>query len=95
MLERAGHPQAVATGAALQVGDTVFELLAPTGEGPVSAHLDRYGEGIRSTVFKVMDLGRLQKHLTEKGIYLVPGVRESTLAVPAEQNHNLLFEFTE
>jgi hypothetical protein len=95
MLERSGHPRAVATGAALQVGDTVFELLAPTGEGPVSAHLDRYGEGIRSTVFKVMDLGRVEKHLAEKGIDLVPGDREGTLAVPAEQNHNLLFEFSE
>jgi catechol 2,3-dioxygenase-like lactoylglutathione lyase family enzyme len=95
VLERTGHPQAAALGASFQLGNTMFELLAPTGDGPVSAHLDRYGEGIRSTVFKVLELGRLEKHLAEKGIDLVPGDRENTLAVRAEQNHNLLFEFAE
>jgi hypothetical protein len=92
---RSLRPQAVAMGAELQIGDTVFEVLAPTGSGPISSFIDRYGERIRSTVFKTIDLDRVAKHLGEQGIDLVPGDREGTLAIPPEQNHNLLFEFTE
>jgi hypothetical protein len=92
---RSPRPQAVAMGAELQIGDTVFEVLAPTGSGPISSFLDRYGERIRSTVFKTVNLGAVEKHLREQGIDLVPGDRGDTLAIPPEQNHNLLFEFTE
>jgi len=95
VIGRAERPQAVSIGAELQVGDTVFELLAPTGPGPVAAYLDRYGERIRSTVFATTDLAAVENHLGTKGITLVPGDREDTRAIPPEQNHNLLFEFTE
>jgi hypothetical protein len=94
-LGRAQRPQAVALGAELQIGDTVFEVLAPTGTGPIAGYLDRYGEHIRAMVFRTIDLGRAEKHFAEKGIDLVPGDREDTMAIPPEQNRNLLFEFTE
>jgi hypothetical protein len=95
VLGRGRRPNAVATAAELQVGDTLFELVAPTGEGPVSAYLDRYGERIRSTVFKAVDLGRVEKHLASHGIDVVPGDRDGTFAIPPAQNHNLLFEFAQ
>ena len=61
----------------------------------MSAFLDRYGERIRSTVFKAIDLGRVEKHLGQHGIDVVPGDRDGSMAIPAAQNHNLRFEFTE
>lgn len=92
---RGERPFAVATAVELQIGDTLFEVIAPTGEGPVSAYLDRYGERIRSTVFKALDLGRVKQQLGTYGIDVVPGDRDGTVAIPAAQNHNLRFEFTE
>ena len=58
-------------------------------------YLDRYGERIRSTVFGVVDLGRVQRHFDERGIPLVAGDAPGVLAIPPEHNHNLLFEFSE
>jgi catechol 2,3-dioxygenase-like lactoylglutathione lyase family enzyme len=79
----------------LQVGDTVFELLAPTADGELGDWLTRYGDRLRSTVFEVADLGRVEKALADKGIELVPGDAAGTMAIRPEQNCNLRFEFTE
>jgi catechol 2,3-dioxygenase-like lactoylglutathione lyase family enzyme len=95
LLRRLDRPRAAATAAQLQVGDAVWELLAPTGDGAVSAYLTRYGPRIRSTVFAVDDLGRVERHLSAQGFSIVPGDAEDTMAIPPEQNKNLLFEFTE
>lgn len=94
-MNREQRPMAAAIGSEFQVGDTVIELLAPTGPGPVATFLDRYGEHMRSTVFKATDLGKVEKYLSEQGFSVVPGDRENTLAIPPGQNHNLLFEFSE
>ncbi|MGE0880751.1 MAG: VOC family protein [Acidimicrobiia bacterium] len=79
----------------LRSGDTVFELISPTGDGPLATWLARYKDRMRSTVFKVRDLDRVEKHLAGKGITLVPSEAPGTFAIPPEQNLNLLFEFTE
>jgi hypothetical protein len=94
-LSRAERPNAAARALAVGVGDTVVELLAPTGPGPVRAYLDRYGERIRATVFGVVDLGRVETYFGARDIPLVPGDADGTLAIPPEHNHNLLFEFSE
>jgi catechol 2,3-dioxygenase-like lactoylglutathione lyase family enzyme len=95
LLGKVDRPAAAATGAQLQVGDTVFELLTPTGDGAIADYLARYGERIRSTVYRVGDLARAELHLSAQGFSLVPGDAEGTRAIPPEETKNLLFEFTE
>lgn len=94
-MNREPRPLAAAVGSEFQLGDTVVELMAPTGPGPVASFLERYGEHMRSTVFRAADLGRVEKYLGEQGLSVVTGDRDDTLAVLPEQNHNLLFEFSE
>jgi catechol 2,3-dioxygenase-like lactoylglutathione lyase family enzyme len=95
VIAKVERPRAAATGVQLQAGDAVFELLAPTGEGAVSDYLARYGQRIRSTVFRVADLGRVERYLEGQGFSLVPGDADDARAIPPEQNKHLLFEFTE
>lgn len=33
----------------VQLANTVVELLTPTGDGPIASHLQRYGDGLRSS----------------------------------------------
>lgn len=94
-LYRAERPQAGATALGLGFGDTVVELLAPTGPGPVRDFLDRYGEKMRSTVYGVVDLAAVQDYFAARDVPLVPGDADGTLAIPPEHNHNLLWEFSE
>jgi hypothetical protein len=95
LVGKVDRPRAGAAAAQLQVGDAVWELLAPTGEGAVSEYLERYGTRIRSTVYRVADLGRVERHLAERGFTLVAGDADDALAIASEQNKNLRFEFTE
>jgi hypothetical protein len=95
MVYQVDRPSAGATAAGLRVGDTILELLAPTGLGAVRAYLDRYGERIRSTVFGVLDLGRAESYLLDRGVPLVEGDAPGTRAIPPAHNHGLLFELTE
>jgi catechol 2,3-dioxygenase-like lactoylglutathione lyase family enzyme len=89
------RPRAAAKGVQLQVGTAVWELLEPTGDGALAEYLGRYGQRIRSTVFKAASLAEVEKHLTGKGFDLIPGDEDSALAINPAQNKNLLFEFTE
>lgn len=93
IMDRPERPGATAVD--LQVGDTVFELLAPSTDGELADWLARYNERIRSTVFAVADLSRVEKALADKGIDLVPGDAPGAFVIPPEQNLNLRFEFTE
>ena len=89
------RPRAGAKGVQLQVGTAVWEMLEPTGDGAVADYLGRYGQRIRSTVFKAKSLAAVEKHLTGQGFDLIPGDAEDALAINPAQNKNLLFEFTE
>jgi hypothetical protein len=89
------RPRAAAKGAQLQVGTAVWELLEPTGDGALADYLGRYGQRIRSTVFKAGSLAEVEKHLTGQGFDLIPGDADDALAINPAQNKNLLFEFTE
>jgi hypothetical protein len=95
IVDKPSRPAAAARGVALQVGDAVFELLEPTGEGALGAYLDRYGERIRSTVFRATDLDGVERFLAARGFDVTPGDADGTIAVPPQQNKNLMFEFTE
>jgi hypothetical protein len=89
------RPQAGARGAQLQVGDIVWEVLEPTGDGPLATYLERYGQRIRSSVFRTADLAKAEAHLRGQGFDLFPGDAEGALAIDPAQNKNLMFEFTE
>ena len=52
----------------VQAGVSGFELLEPAGDGPVQAHLDRWGEGIFAAGFASADLPALAGRLSQKGI---------------------------
>lgn len=89
------RPAAAGKGVQLRVGTAVWEMLEPTGDGALSDYLGRYGQRIRSTVFRAASLTEIQKHLTAQGFDLIPGDADGALAINPSQNHNLLFEFTE
>lgn len=83
-----------ATGVGLHVGGTVLELVAPNDGGILEQHLRVHGEGIRSTVFGVVDLGRARAYFDDRAIGLVAGTAPDALAIPAERNRGVIFEFT-
>jgi catechol 2,3-dioxygenase-like lactoylglutathione lyase family enzyme len=89
------RPGAAAKGVQMQVGSVVWELLEPTGDGALADYLGRYGQRIRSTVFKARDLTEVEKRLTSQGFDLIPGDADGALAINPAQNKNLLFEFTD
>ena len=92
-IDRPSRPEAKAID--LQVCDTVFELLAPAGDGPLAEWLTRYREGVRSTVFRVHDLDRVERFAADRGFDLVPGDASDAWAFSPEQSLDLRFEFTE
>src|SRR5262249_51371255 len=95
VIDEGPRPAIAASAVALQVGDAVLELLGPDGDGPLRDHLLAHGEGIRSTVFGVRDRAQAARYLRERGVEPVSGAAPGTLAVPAEQNLGVIFEFTE
>jgi len=52
----------------VQAGISEFELLEPSGEGPVKAHLERWGEGILAVGFSTADLSGLGSRLSQRGV---------------------------
>jgi hypothetical protein len=95
VIDEGPRPAVGATGVALQVGDAVLELLAPAGDGALRRHLFDHGEGIRSTVFGVRDLDQAGRYFRERRIELQPGAVPGAMAIPAEKNLGVIFEFTE
>lgn len=88
------RPADGANAVGLHIGDTVLEVVAPSGDGPVHQHLLAHGEGIRSTVFGVRDIDQTHRYFAERGVTLVAGSTPERWAIPAEQNLGVIFEFT-
>lgn len=59
-----------ATRTVVQAGQSEFELLQPDADGPVSAYLDRWGEGIFAAGFSTPDVHALAAHLESEGIHV-------------------------
>ena len=89
------RPAVAGRAVGLEVSDAVVELITPVGDGALRQHLQRFGEGIRSTVFGVRDTGRARRYLAGRGVTVTAGDAPDTLAIPAEQNLGLRFEFSE
>ncbi len=52
----------------VQAGDSEFELLEPSGDGPVAQHLERWPEGIFAAGFASGDIAALKQRLAAKGV---------------------------
>lgn len=89
---REERPQLGAVAASLVLADTTVELLAPTGRGEIERFLDRYGQRIRSTVFRVRNLHDAERHLASLGIALAAGDDQRSRLLDPERNHGLRFE---
>jgi catechol 2,3-dioxygenase-like lactoylglutathione lyase family enzyme len=89
------RPAVAARAVGLTLGDTVAELISPVGAGSIERYLARYGDGIRSTVFAVRDLGQAKSYFAERGVMLHPGDAPDAVAIAPEDNVGLLFEFSE
>jgi catechol 2,3-dioxygenase-like lactoylglutathione lyase family enzyme len=89
------RPAISARALGLAVADAVVELVAPAGEGVLQRHLQRFGEGIRSTVFGVSNIDQTRRYFRDRGVELVPGAGPGAFAIPAELNLGALFEFSE
>lgn len=91
----AARPAVAGRAIGLQVADAVVELVTPTGGGELQRHLHRYGDGIRSTVFGVRDIAQARRYFTERGMETIEGSLPNSIAVPAESNLGVIFEFAE
>jgi len=89
------RPAVAARAVGVALADTVAELISPVGAGSVERFVARYGDGIRSTVFAVSDLGRAKAYFAERGIAVHPGDAPDSIAIAPEDNLGLLFEFSE
>jgi hypothetical protein len=89
------RPAVAARAVGLRAGDSVMELLTPVGEGTLQRHLHRFGDGIRSTIFRVADLEQAKRYFAERGTKLIPGAAPSTWTLPPEHNQGVIFEFSQ
>jgi catechol 2,3-dioxygenase-like lactoylglutathione lyase family enzyme len=94
VLGKVAHSAAGSEGVRLKAGNIEWELVTPTGAGPVASYIDRYGERIRSVTWKSADLAKARGYLQAQGFDVVDGDADGSVAIPPEQNKNLLFEFT-
>ena len=79
----------------LRIADVTVELQTPTGDGELARHLYRYGDGIRSTVFRVQNVDATRCHLEGLGLPTVAGSLPGSIAISAEANLGVIFEFAE
>jgi catechol 2,3-dioxygenase-like lactoylglutathione lyase family enzyme len=90
--ERAG----VGRTAAFWLGDTMLELVEPSGaDSPVAAYIERYGPRMRSLHWQVADLGRTRAYLEGKGLRVVDGDVDGWIALDPRDNYGVLWQCTE
>jgi hypothetical protein len=53
----------------VQGGESEFELLEPSGDGPVASHLERWGEGIFAAGFSTDDPGVVARRMDDRGMH--------------------------
>src|SRR2546425_3261136 len=52
----------------VQAGESEFDLLEPSGDGPIAAHLERWGEGIFGAGFSTDDVSSLARRLDSRRV---------------------------
>ena len=53
----------------VRAGQSEFELLQPSGDGPVATYLERWGEGLFGAGFSTPDVTALAAHLEKEGLH--------------------------
>lgn len=91
----ADRPAIGARAIGLEIADIVVELQTPTGDRELARHLYRYGDGIRSTIFGVRNLEQARRYLEDRGLPTTEGSNPDRIAIPAEANLGVVFEFSE
>jgi catechol 2,3-dioxygenase-like lactoylglutathione lyase family enzyme len=89
------RPELGARAVGLKVADSLVELLAPVGDGPLRQELYRTGQGVRSFVLQTADLGRARRHFSGRDVALVPGSAPDRFGVAPDASRGVLFEFSE
>ena len=89
------RPAIAAHAIGMKVADCTIELLTPAGPGDVQRHLQRYGEGIRSTVFGTHDIEAAGRFLSDRQVATVAGPTEASLTIPTTANLGVIFEFAQ
>lgn len=79
--------------ARFRIADSDVELLAPVAGALAARQIERYGEGILSTVFGARDLDRARRYFAERDVPVIPGSAPDRIAIPPEYNLGLLIEF--
>ncbi len=78
---------------ALQIADARVELLSPAGAGELLDAMLLQGQGMRSTLYAVSDIGRARAWFEEKGLRVIAGSVPGSIAVDPRDNLGILFEF--
>jgi catechol 2,3-dioxygenase-like lactoylglutathione lyase family enzyme len=89
------RPALAARAVGLQVADSLVELLAPDGDGPLRRELETTGQGMRSVVFRTRDLAQARGHFIARSAPLIPGTASDSFAVAPVANRGVRFEFAE
>ncbi len=88
------RPSIVAHAVVLSVAGSHMELLTPTSAGPLDTYLNRFGEGIYSSVFGVQSQDKVKSYLEGRGIALDVGSAADRFSINPDANLGLRFEFS-
>lgn len=89
----AERPTVAARSIGLRLGDIIVDFIAPTGPGPINAFVDKFGSQIRSMIFEVQDMQAVRRFFSERGVPIVSGDMEHSIAIVPDQNLGVLFQF--
>jgi catechol 2,3-dioxygenase-like lactoylglutathione lyase family enzyme len=92
---RTQRPTIKAEGTQMELAGTILEFQTPTGPGPLTEHLARYGDGIRSFTVQVASMEAAAEHLRRVGIPTTTGDSDDTIATDASTSGGLRIEFGE
>lgn len=87
------RPEIGAHAIGLKIADAIVELQTPTQNGALAEHLYHFGDGIRSTVFRVQDLQKTKQYFEALSTPLVAGYKDDCLMIAPENNLGVIFEF--
>ncbi len=78
----------------LRIADDICELISPVGEGALLGNALTSSQGIRSTIYSVVDIDRTRKYLEGKGLRVIDGTCPGDIAVDPRDHLGIMFEFT-
>ena len=91
----ADRPEIGARAIGLKIADVTVELQTPVGPGLIADHHHRFGDGVRSVLFGVNNVDAAREHLADRGLPTITGSLPGSIAIPAEANLGIIFEFME